>query len=149
MLTHQLTVEWAWTRRCLICVKVLRRRRVILYAFLRTRTSFAMPFLTRNRRRWIAVSGCLSSTMPVSEAGCEEHQQAAPNELLCRTHMQAETQTLDLAKPASVLAFDAPVLVLAPHSAVVRTPTGVRMPATVPVAGAPPPLVVLYSRYLT
>jgi hypothetical protein len=123
-----------------------------------------MPFLTRNRRRWIAVStvtlvafahvalavsGCLSSTMPVSEAGCEEHQQAAPNELLCRTHMQAETQTLDLAKPASVLAFDAPVLVLAPHSAVVRTPTGVRMPATVPVAGAPPPLVVLYSRYLT
>jgi len=123
-----------------------------------------MPFLTRKRRRWIAVSavtvvafahvalavsGCLSSTMPASEVNCEEHQQAASNELLCRTHMQAETQTLDLAKPASVPAFDAPVLVLAPQPAVVRTQLVVRMPAIVPVAGAPPRLVVLYSRYLT
>ena len=123
-----------------------------------------MRFLTRTRKRWIAVagvtliafahaalavSGCLSSTMPASEANCDEHQQAAPNELLCRTHMQAETQTLDLAKPASVLVSDAPVLVLAPQQTVVRIPIGVRTPARAPVAGAPPPLVVLYSRYLT
>ena len=87
-----------------------------------------MPFLTRNRRRWIAVSavtlvafthaalavsGCLSSTMPASEAGCEEHQQAASNQLLCRTHLQAETQTLDVFKlpqlPSLEVAFDGAV----------------------------------------
>lgn len=123
-----------------------------------------MFFLTRIRRRWIAlagvtlvafahaaitVSGCLTSAMPASEAGCEEHQRAADSTLLCRTHLQAETQTLDLAKLPQVLHFDAPVLVLAPERAVARTEIGVPLPARVPVAGAPPPLNILYSRSLT
>jgi hypothetical protein len=123
-----------------------------------------MLLLTRARRRWIAasavalvafahaaiaVSGCLTSAMPASEAGCEEHQRAADSTLLCRTHLQAETQTLDLAKPARVFHFDAPVLLLAPERAVVRTEIGVLLPARVPVAGAPPPLNILYSRFLT
>ena len=123
-----------------------------------------MPFLSRIRKRWIAVvsvtlvafahaaiavSGCLPGTMPVSGAGCEEHKQAAPDELLCRTHLQAETQTLDLAKIAGIVPFDAPVLVVALGRPVVRTGIGVRLPALVPVAGAPPPLNLLYSRSLT
>jgi hypothetical protein len=124
-----------------------------------------MLFFTRTRKRWIAVagvtlvafahaaiavSGCLSSVMPTSEAGCEEHQQTAPNELMCRTHLQAETQTLDLAKLPQVLHFDAPVLLLAP--ARVLAPAGLRFAASPrsPLAGAPPPLLnVLYSRSLT
>ena len=122
-----------------------------------------MPFLSRTRKRWIAVasvtliafahaaiavSGCLPGTMPVSGTGCEEHQQTAPDELLCRTHLQAETQTLDLAKTAGIVPFDAPVLVAAPGRAVVRIEIGVRLPKRAPVAGAPPPLNVLYSRFL-
>jgi hypothetical protein len=122
-------------------------------------------FLTRFRRRSIAafamtllafthvalaVSGCLSNTMPASEAGCEEHQQAASNELLCRTHLQAETQTLDLAKLPQVFPCDAPVLVLAPECALVPAGFGAVHAARSPVAGAPPPpLNVLYSRSLT
>jgi hypothetical protein len=122
-----------------------------------------MPFLSRTRKRWIAlvsvalvafahaaiaVSGCLPGTMPVSGAGCEEHQQTAPDELLCRTHLQAEAQTLDLAKIGGIVPFDAPVLVAAPRRAVVRIEIGVRLPTRAPVAGAPPPLNVLYSRFL-
>jgi len=123
-----------------------------------------MPFLSRTRKRWIAVvsvtlvafahvaiavSGCLPGTMPVSGAGCEEHQQKAPDELLCRTHLQAETQTLDLAKTAGIVPSDAPVLVVALGRPVMRTGLGVRLPARVPVAGAPPPLNLLYARSLT
>lgn len=123
-----------------------------------------MTFLSRTRKRWIAVvsvtlvafahaaiavSGCLPGTMPVSGAGCEEHQQTAPDELLCRTHLQAETQTLDLAKTASVVPCDAPVLVVEPKRAVVRAETCVPLPAQAPLAGAPPPLNLLYSRSLT
>jgi len=123
------------------------------------------PFMTRFRRRWIAasavtllafahaaiaVSGCLQGTMPASEAGCEEHQQAAPNELLCRTHLQAETQTLDLAKLPQVFSCDVPVLVLAPARALIPAEIGVALPVRTPVAGAPPPpLNILYSRSLT
>jgi hypothetical protein len=123
-----------------------------------------MPFLTRNRRRWIAVSavtlvafthaalavsGCLSNTMPASEAGCEEHQQAASNELLCRTHVQAETQTLDVFKLPQLPSLNTPVLVLAPERRFVTAEFGIVLPARVPVAGAPPPpLNVLYSRFL-
>jgi hypothetical protein len=123
-----------------------------------------MPFLNRARRKWVAVcavtvvafahaalavSGCLSSSMPASESGCEEHQPAVGSTLLCRTHLQAETQTLDLAELPQVLHFDAPVLSLAPARAVVPAEPGVRLPAGAPVAGAPPPLNVLYSRSLT
>ena len=123
-----------------------------------------MPFLTRNRRRWIAVSavmlvaftqaalavsGCLSNMMPASEAGCEEHQQAASNELLCRTHVQAETQTLDVFKLPQLPSLSTPVLVLTPDSRFVTAELGIVLPARVPVAGAPPPpLNVLYSRFL-
>ena len=122
-------------------------------------------FLTRFRRRWIAasavtllafahaaiaVSGCLPSTIPASEAGCEEHEQTAPNPLLCRTHLQAETQTLDLATVPQIFSCDAPVLVLAPARALVPAEFSVALAARIPVSGAPPPsLNVLYSRSLT
>ena len=122
------------------------------------------PFLTRHRRRWIAVSavtllafthaalavsGCLLNTMPASEAGCEEHQQAASNGLLCRTHLQAETQTLDLFKLPQLPSLDTRALVPAPGHTFVAAEFGVVLPARVPVAGAPPPpFRVLYSRFL-
>ena len=124
-----------------------------------------MLFLTRTRKRWIAasavallafahaaiaVSGCLSSSMPGTEAGCEEHQQTAPNELLCRTHLQAEAQTLDLAKLPQVHCLDASVLLLAPAPVPVPAGPGPALSARTPLAGAPPPrLNVLYSRSLT
>ena len=123
-----------------------------------------MPFFTRNRRRWVAVSavalvafthaalavsGCLSNTMPASESSCEEHQQAASNELLCRTHLQAETQTLDVFKLPQLPSLNTPVLLLAPERRFVTAEFGIVLPARVPVAGAPPPpLTVLYSRFL-
>ncbi|HET7765947.1 MAG TPA: hypothetical protein VFK92_12725 [Burkholderiales bacterium] len=128
------------------------------------------PFLTRQHRRRIAVSalaliafthaalavsGCLSNAMPASEAGCEEHQQAASNELavsnglLCRTHLQAETQTLDIFKLPQLPSFSMPALVLAPVRRFVPVEFGIMLAARVPVAGAPPPpLNVLYSRFL-
>jgi len=122
-----------------------------------------MPFLTRNRRRIalsavtliafahaaIAVSGCLSGAMPVSESGCEEHQAAVQSTLLCRTHLQTETQTLDLARLPQIFSIDAPVLVLAPVRSFVAAEIGVVLPARIAFAGAPPPLNVLYSRSLT
>ena len=123
------------------------------------------PFLTRYRRRWIAasavallafahgaiaVAGCLQGAMPASESGCEEHQKPAPNELLCRTHLQAETQTLDVAKLPQVPALDMAVPILVPERALVPAEIGFALPARTPVAGAPPPpLNVLYSRSLT
>jgi hypothetical protein len=98
----------------------------------------------------IAVSGCLQGAMPASESGCEEHRQALPNELVCRTHLQAEKQTLDSAKLPHVVAFDVAVLVLAPERAAVLIDAGVVLPARILVAGAPPPpLNLLYSRSLT
>lgn len=122
------------------------------------------PFSTRYRRRWIAasaamllafahaaiaVTGCLQGAMPVSESGCEEHGRAAPNELMCRTHLQAETQTLDMAK-VPVLPFqNAPALVLARDPVALPVHRLIRIPAPVALGGAPPPLNLLYSRSLT
>src|SRR5258708_4887146 len=123
-----------------------------------------MPFLTRFRRRWIAGFalaalafahaaiagyGCLQGKMPEPQMACEEHQNAAPAELLCRVHFQAETQTLDLAKIPQLPAFNVPV-VLAVERAVVPTASGISLPARIAVASAPPPpLNLLYSRSLT
>jgi hypothetical protein len=122
------------------------------------------PFLTRYRRRWIAGFalatlafahaaiaryGCLQGKMPEPQMACEEHQNAAPSELLCRVHFQSETQTLDLAKVPQLPAFNAPVLVLAVERAVAPTASGISLPARIAVASAPrPPLTVLYSRFL-
>jgi hypothetical protein len=97
----------------------------------------------------IAVSGCLQGAMPPSESGCEEHGQAAPNQLMCRTHLQAETQTLDLAKLPQLPSQNTPALVLARDPAAVPIPRLGWFPAAVALAGAPPPLNVLYSRSLT
>ena len=129
------------------------------------REYFVTPFLTRYRRRWIAAFalaalafahvaiagyGCLQGKMPEPQMTCEEHQNAAPAELLCRVHFQSETQTLDLAKVPQLPAFNVPVLVLAVERAVVPTASGISLPARIAVASTPPPpLNVLYSRSLT
>jgi len=121
-----------------------------------------MPFMTRYRRRWIAGSalaalafahaaiagyGCLQGKMPEPQMACEESQNAAPSELLCRVHFQAETQTLDLAKLPQVSAFDSPVLVLLVDHKIPSA--AVLLPTRIAVASAPPPpLTVLYSRFL-
>jgi hypothetical protein len=123
-----------------------------------------MPFLTRFRRRWIAAFtlaalafahaaiagyGCLQGRMPEPQMACEEHQSAAPTELLCRVHFQSETQTLDLTKLPQLSSFDAPVLVLAIERAAAPVATGVPLPTRLAVASAPPPpLNLLYSRFL-
>ncbi len=123
-----------------------------------------MSFLTRFRRRWIAglamaalafahvaIAGyaCLQGTMPEPQMACEEHQSAAPAELLCRVHFQSETQMLDLAKVPQLPAFKTPVLVLAVEHAAAPSATGVPLPTRLAVASAPPPpLTVLYSRFL-
>lgn len=123
-----------------------------------------MPFLTHTRKRWtavaavalvafahaaIAASGCLTSAMTKSESGCEEHRPAVESTLLCRTHLQTEAQTLDLAKLPQVFHLDAPVLVLAAERAYVAVEVGLEFPAPLAIAGAPPPLNLLYSRSLT
>ena len=122
-----------------------------------------MPFMTRYRRRWIAGFalaalafahaaiagyGCLQGKMPEPQMACDEHQSTAPTELLCRVHFQAETQTLDLAKLPPRSAFDSPVLVLlVDHK--IPSAKGVLLPMRIAVASAPPPpLTVLYSRFL-
>ena|SRR5882762_1137929 len=123
-----------------------------------------MPFLTRYRRRWIAGFalaalafahaaiagyGCLQGKMPEPQMACEEHQTAAPTELLCRVHFQAETQTLDLTKLPQLSAFDSPVLVLAVERIALSAATGAQLPTRIAVASAPPPpLNLLYSRFL-
>ena len=125
---------------------------------------FVMPFLTRYRRRWIAGFalaalafahaaiagyGCLQGKMPEPQMACDEHQSAAPTELLCRVHFQAETQTLDLAKLPQLSAFDSPVLVLLVEHKALPAATTVPLRTRIAVASAPPPpLTVLYSRFL-
>jgi hypothetical protein len=126
---------------------------------------FLMPLMTRHRRRWasafalaalafahvaIAGYGCLQGRMPEPQMACEEHQGMVPTELLCRVHFQAETQTLDLAKLPQLFAFDSPVLALAVERKAPPVPAAVQLPARIALAGAPPPpLTVLYSRFLT
>ncbi len=121
-----------------------------------------MSFLTRSRRRLaagfavaalafahvaIAAHGCLQDKMPEPQMACDEHHRDAPNDLLCRAHFQAETQTLDLAKVPQLSPFNAPVLAVERAAAPVRM--GVRLPARIALASAPPPpLTVLYSRFL-
>jgi hypothetical protein len=123
-----------------------------------------MPFLTRYRRRWIAGFalaamafahaalagyGCLQGKMPEPQMACEEHQSAAPAELLCRVHFQAETQTLDLAKLPQLFPPGLPVLVVAVEDKA-RPAADALLPPRTAVAGAPPPpLNLLYSRFLT
>jgi len=123
-----------------------------------------MPFLTRFRRRWIAGFalaalafahaaiagyGCLQGRMPEPQMACEEHQNRAPAELLCRVHFQAETQTLDLAKLPRLSAFDSSVLVLLVEHKAPSAATGVLRRTRIAVASAPPPpLNLLYSRFL-
>ncbi len=123
-----------------------------------------MPFLTRTRRRWIAGFalaalafaqvaiagyGCLQDKMPEPQMACDEHQSAAPTELLCRVHFQAETQTLDLAKLPQLSAFDSPVLVLLVEHEALPAATAVPLPTRIAVVSAPPPpLNILYSRFL-
>ncbi len=123
-----------------------------------------MPLMTRHHRRWIAGFalaalafahaaiagyGCLQGKMPEPQMACDEHQSAAPTELLCRVHFQAETQTLDLAKLPQLSAFDSPVLVLVVERNALPAARGVPLPARIAVASAPPPpLTVLYSRFL-
>ena len=123
-----------------------------------------MPFLTRYRRRWIAGFalavmgfahaaiagyGCLQGKMPEPQMACEEQLNAAPAELLCRVHFQAETQTLDLAKLPQLSAFNSPVLVLVVEHKALPAATGTLLPTRIAVGSAPPPpLTVLYSRFL-
>jgi len=124
-----------------------------------------MSFMTRSRRRLtagfavaalafahaaMASYGCLQGRMPEPQMACEEHQNAAPSELLCRVHFQSETQTLDLAKVPQLPAFNTPVRVLAVERAVVPASSGISLPARIALASAPPPpLNLLYSRSLT
>ena len=123
-----------------------------------------MPFLTRYRRRWtacfalaalafahtaIAGYGCLQGKMPEPQMACEEHQSAAPSELLCRVHFQAETQTLDLAKLPQLSAFNSPVLVLVVEYKAPSAAADTLLPTRFVASSAPPPpLSVLYSRFL-
>src|SRR5216683_107412 len=108
-----------------------------------------MSFLTRSRRRLaagfalatlafahtaIAAYGCLQGRMPEPQMACEEHQNAAPTELLCRVHFQAETQTLDLAKLPRLSAFNAAVLVLIVEHKALPAATAVPLPTRIAVA---------------
>src|SRR5437867_7555042 len=124
-----------------------------------------MPFLTRYRRRWIAGFalatlafahaaiagyGCLQGNMPEPQMACEEHLNAAPAELLCRVHFQAETQTLDLAKLPQLSGFNSPVLTVVVEHRALPAAMDTARPTRIVVPGAPPPpLNVLYSRFLT
>ena len=123
-----------------------------------------MLFMTRYRRRWIAGFalaamafahvaiagyGCLQGKMPEPQMACEEQMNAVPAELLCRVHFQAETQTLDLAKLPQLSAFNSPVLVLVVEHRALPVAAGTPLPTRIAVASAPPPpLNILYSRFL-
>jgi hypothetical protein len=64
-------------------------------------------------------------------------------------HFQAETQTLDLAKLPQLSAFDSAVLVLLVEHKALSAATDVLHPTRIAVASAPPPpLNLLYSRFL-
>ena len=123
-----------------------------------------MPFMTRYRRRWIAAfavaalafahvaiaaNGCLQGKMTEPQMACEDQMNAAPAELLCRVHFQAETQTLDLAKLPQLSAFNSPVLVLVVEHKAIPVEADALLPTRIAVPGAPPPpLNLLYSRFL-
>src|SRR5258705_7476647 len=123
-----------------------------------------MSFMTRYRRRWIAGFalaamafahaaiagyGCLQGKMPEPQMACEESRNAAPSELLCRVHVQAETQTLDLAKLPQLSTFNSPVPVLVVGNRALPAATDTLLPTRIAVGSAPPPpLTVLYSRFL-
>jgi hypothetical protein len=123
-----------------------------------------MPFMTRYRRRWIAAFtlaamafahvaiagyGCLQGKMPEPQMACDEQMNPAPAELLCRVHFQAETQTLDLAKLPQLSAFNSPVLVLVVEHKAPSAAADTLLPTRiVPSSAPPPPLSVLYSRFL-
>ena len=123
-----------------------------------------MPFMTRYRRRWIAaftlaamafahvaMAGydCLQGKMPEPQMACDEQMNAAPVELLCRVHFQAETQTLDLAKLPQLSAFNSPVLVLVVEHKAPSAAADTLLPTRIVASNAPPPpLSVLYSRFL-
>ena len=123
-----------------------------------------MLLMTRYRRRWIAGFalaamafahaaiagyGCLQGKMPEPQLACEESRNATPSELLCRVHFQAETQTLDLAKLPQLSAFNSPVLVAVVELKAPSIATGTLLPTRIAVgSAAPPPLTVLYSRFL-
>jgi hypothetical protein len=64
-------------------------------------------------------------------------------------HFQAETQTLDLAKLPQLSAFNSPVLVLVVEHEALPAATSGPLPTRLAVASAPPPpLTILYSRFL-
>jgi len=123
-----------------------------------------MPFMTRYRRRWIAAFtlaamafahvamagyGCLQGQMPEPQMACDEQMNAAPAELLCRVHFQAETQTLDLAKLPQLCAFNSPVLVFVVEHKAPSAAADTLLPTRIVASSAPPPpLSVLYSRFL-
>jgi hypothetical protein len=124
-----------------------------------------MPFLTRYRRRVaagfavaalafahvaIAAHGCLQDRTYESHPGCDEHPAAVSAELLCSVHYQTETQTLDLAKLPLLSPFDTPVLVIASEFATVvpLAPGFHRAVRVARASAAPPPLGILYSRFL-
>ena len=123
-----------------------------------------MPFMTRYRRRWIAAFtlaamafahvamagyGCLQGKMPEPQMACDEQMNAAPAELLCRVHFQAETQTLDLAKLPQLSAFNSPVLVLVVEHKAPSAAADTLLPTRFVASSAPPPpLSVLYFRFL-
>ena len=120
--------------------------------------------MTRSRRRLIAgfalaalafahaamaSYGCLGGRMPEPQMTCDEHPNPAPSELLCRVHLQSETQTLDLAKVPQLPALNVPALVLAAERSLIPAAAGISLPVRIAVANAPPPpLNLLYSRFL-
>lgn len=124
-----------------------------------------MPILTRYRRRVaagfavaalafahvaIAAHGCLQDRTYESHPGCDEPPAAVSAELLCSIRYQTEAQTLDLAKLPQLSPFDTPVLVIASNSAIL-VPLAPGFQPAVRIVGAstaPPPLNVLYSRFL-
>lgn len=123
-----------------------------------------VSFLTRSHRRLtasfaaaalafahvaIAAHACLQGNMVELQPACEEHEVATPTKLLCRTQYQTETQTLDISKLPQVSALDAAVLVF-PLECTAPVELGIAPPARIALANAPPPpLNLLYSRFLT
>jgi hypothetical protein len=124
-----------------------------------------MPLMTRSRRRLaagfalaaltfahgaMASYGCLVGRTPEPQMTCEDHPSPAPPVLLCRVHLQSETQTLDLAKVPLLPAADGPVRVLAAGRSAVPAAEAVALAARFAMANAPPArLGFLYSRSLT